>query len=97
MQASHNNKYKNDKKDRKKTEEEIKQEVEKVLSNVQQDYRVDAFGFGKALYRDDYKNWKKIKKHWKETFTELPIKTTVDVKIRRTGTINNPPLHKLED
>ncbi|BBU38045.1 hypothetical protein APP_03370 [Aeribacillus pallidus] len=81
----------------KKTEEKIKQEVEKVLSNVQQNYRVDAFGFGKALYRDDYKNWKKIKKHWKETFTELPIKTTVDVKIRRTGTINNPPLNKLED
>ncbi|MFJ8090269.1 Ger(x)C family spore germination protein [Lysinibacillus sp. NPDC095746] len=78
----------------KKTEELIKKQIEKTIRSVQQNYRVDIFGFGEALHRTNPKEWKKIKKDWLTIFQELPVKVEVHVKTQGTGTLENSLVKK---
>ncbi|MFB7155797.1 Ger(x)C family spore germination protein [Lysinibacillus sp. NPDC056232] len=78
----------------KKTEELIKKRIEKTISTVQQNYRVDIFGFGAALHRTNPKEWKKIKKDWLTIFQELPVKVEVHVNTQGLGTMENSLVNK---
>ncbi|MFC9539846.1 Ger(x)C family spore germination protein [Lysinibacillus sp. NPDC056959] len=80
----------------KKTEELIKKRIEKTISTVQQNYRVDIFGFGEALHRTNPKEWKKIKKEWLTIFQELPVKVEVHVNTQGLGTMENSLVNKPE-
>jgi spore germination protein KC len=78
----------------KKTEELIKKRIEETIKTVQQDYRVDIFGFGAALHRSNPKEWKKIKKDWLTIFQELPVKVEVHVNTQGLGTMENSLVNK---
>ncbi|MGG3928651.1 Ger(x)C family spore germination protein [Metabacillus fastidiosus] len=80
----------------KKGEESIKEKIEAVINASQQKYKADIIGFGEALQRSNPVYWKKNEKEWSEKFTGIPIEIETDLKIRRIGTIVDPPLKEIK-
>lgn len=76
---------KNTKKYEKETEKVLEKHIAATIKKVQDEYGSDIFGFGEMLYRQDYKNFKKVEKHWDETFKDAVVHIDVTVRIRRTG------------
>lgn len=67
------------------TEKEIKKNLEATIKKLQQEYKADIFGFGEMMYRQDYKNFKRIEKNWDEYFEDAIVNVDVNVKLRRSG------------
>lgn len=78
----------------KKTEARIKTIVEEALDTIQKDYQADVLGFGEAIYRADYKEWKKIKNEWGEIFPYVEVNVSVDVETIGSGTKINSTLYE---
>jgi spore germination protein KC len=49
---------------------------------------VDIFGFGEVIHRADPKAWKHLKTNWDQEFVNVPVTIHSNVKIRRTGSVN---------
>lgn len=68
-------------------EREIVQDCMRVIHKLQKDFRTD------LIYADNYirkyhpKVWKEVGEDWENFFSELDIRVTADVKIRRTGVV----------
>lgn len=67
------------------TNQYVKDEVLKTIQTVKDDYGVDIFGFGEVVYRQDYKQFKKVEDHWDEVFKDAEIDVSVKTMIRRAG------------
>ncbi|WP_055666958.1 Ger(x)C family spore germination protein [Desnuesiella massiliensis] len=67
------------------SQREIADRILKVVKKVQQEYKADIFGFGKAVEIKAPKFWDNIKENWSEEFSALPIKVNVKVNIDSTG------------
>ncbi|MYL62148.1 Ger(x)C family spore germination protein [Bacillus hwajinpoensis] len=80
-----------------KTEKDIEEKIKEALKVTQLEYESDVFGFGKAMHRSSPAYWKTVEKNWDEQFKNLPVDITVDVTIRRTGTIGNSPIKRMEE
>ncbi|ARF18777.1 Ger(x)C family spore germination protein [Sporosarcina ureae] len=78
-------------------EKEVKELIEQTIHSVQNQYQSDIFGFGEAIRRSNPKEWKKMKKHWDEKFTNLTVHVQVEMKDLRIGTLNNSFLRKVKD
>lgn len=78
-------------------ESQIQNNVKKTIRKVQQQYKSDIFGFGEAIHRSLPKEWVHLKNNWNEHFVDLPVNVTVDVKIRRIGTLTNSFLKQLKE
>ena len=78
-------------------EKEVTEIIIETFDTVQKKYKTDIFGFGEAIHRSNPKEWKKMKENWDEEFSNLTVNVKVDLKIRLTGTINNPSLNKIKD
>lgn len=63
---------------------ETKQEIEAVIKIAQKE-KIDIFGFGELINRDNPKVWNKMKKDWNEVFSELDVHVNVEAYIRRPG------------
>ncbi|MDQ0883541.1 Ger(x)C family spore germination protein [Peribacillus sp. V2I11] len=77
-------------------EKETKEMFKKAIEQVQENYKVDVFGFGEAIHRADPKAWKKLKKDWDKNFENLPVNIKVQGEIRRVGTVGNSFLEKIK-
>ena len=66
------------------TNQYVKEKILKTIQTVQDDYGVDIFGFGEVVYRQDYKQFKKVADHWDEAFKDAEIDVSVNT-IRRAG------------
>lgn len=78
-------------------EKELTEIINKTIETLQKQYKSDIFGFGEAIHRSNPKEWNKIKETWDEEFSNLTVNVKVDMKLRLTGTINNPSLNKIKD
>ncbi|WP_284036886.1 Ger(x)C family spore germination protein [Neobacillus sp. 114] len=78
------------------SETALKEKMKLTIGHVQKNYQIDIFGFGEALYRSEPDAWKKYKKAWNQTFSEMPVTVKVDMTIRQTGTISNSPLNNMK-
>jgi spore germination protein KC len=67
------------------TNQYMKEKIQKTIQTVQDDYGVDIFGFGEVVYRQDYKQFKKVEDHWDEAFKDAEIEVSVKTMIRRAG------------
>jgi spore germination protein len=67
-------------------EKEIERLVKKVLEKTQHEFQTDVAGFGNKIRIDYPKVWRKIKKDWDQTFSEVPITCEVNVTIKDYGT-----------
>ena len=59
------------------TNQYVREKVSKTIQTVQDDYGVDIFGFGEVVYRQDYKQFKKVEDHWDEAFKDAEIDVSV--------------------
>ncbi|WP_233191066.1 Ger(x)C family spore germination protein [Sporosarcina sp. P20a] len=78
-------------------EKEVKGIITRTIETVQNEYKSDIFGFGEAIHRSNPKEWNQMKEHWDEHFSDLTVNVQIDMKIRRTGTVNNSFLEKIKD
>lgn len=76
--------------------EKVQTFVEETIRKVQNEYKVDIFGFGEVFHRSEPKYWKKVKNEWDQIFVNLPVHVNVDVKIRRLGTVSNSFLEEMK-
>ncbi|AJY75119.1 Ger(x)C family spore germination protein [Paenibacillus beijingensis] len=81
----------------KRSNKRVKSMMEKAIKTAQHKYRSDIFGFGEAIHRADPKYWKQVEDRWDQKFTDLPVNVTVNVKIRRVGSVGEPFLNKQEE
>lgn len=81
-----------------KSYEELAEKIGKeAIESIQKQYQADIFGFGEVIHRSNPKEWKQLKENWDEEFSNLTTNLKVDMKIHRTGTINNTFLEKLKE
>ena len=78
-------------------EKELTEIINETFDTLQKQYKSDIFGFGEAIHRSNPKEWNKLKENWDEEFSNLTVNVKVDMKLRLTGTINNPSLNKIKD
>ncbi|NYF24411.1 Ger(x)C family spore germination protein [Sporosarcina sp. JAI121] len=78
-------------------EKEVKESIDQTIETAQKQYKTDIFGFGQAIHRSNPKTWKKIKEQWDEKFTDMVVNVEVDLKLRRTGTVNKSFLKSLQE
>ncbi|EPD50828.1 Ger(X)C family germination protein [Paenisporosarcina sp. HGH0030] len=80
------------------TEKKMEDTINQTIESVQKQYESDIFGFGEAIHRSNPKEWKKIKRQWRdEGFSELSANVKVDVKLQHTGTVTNSYLEDVKE
>lgn len=70
--------------------EEIKKEIKMAMNKIQKEYSSDIFGFGEHMRKHQPQYWKKVKKDWNDTFSDLPVEIQVDARINRIGSVKDP-------
>jgi spore germination protein len=74
---------------RKSTEKTVEEEVNRLIKNtlvtMQEKFHVDVAGFGNQVRIEYPRVWERGKKDWDQTFSEVPIKYTVDLTITDFG------------
>ncbi|AJS58881.1 Ger(x)C family spore germination protein [Paenibacillus sp. IHBB 10380] len=71
--------------------------IEKTIKKMQQEYKIDIFGFGEVIRRSYPKAWKKLKKNWDQTFVNIPVNVKVTHKIPYLGKISNSFLEDMKE
>ncbi|SEL22969.1 spore germination protein [Paenibacillus sp. cl141a] len=66
-------------------EEEARKQIGQALDKMQHVYHVDVGGFGEKLRIKHPGVWRKVKDHWDETFSHVPITYEVHMKITDFG------------
>lgn len=68
-----------------KTQKSIQQLIEKV----QEEYKMDIFGFGERVHQQYPHQWKTLKQNWTETFQQLHVSVKVDLQWTDPGQTNS--------
>ncbi|MDF2679187.1 MAG: spore gernimation protein GerC [Brevibacillus sp.] len=76
-------------------EKNVRRLMEQAVNKVQKQYKVDIFGFGEVIHREDPTAWKSLKKDWDTHFAKLPVTYQIDVKLRRLGAVGNSFLKEM--
>ncbi|OEH85883.1 hypothetical protein BHU72_03675 [Desulfuribacillus stibiiarsenatis] len=71
-----------------KVADSIKSEIEKVIEKAKED-KVDIFGIGEHVRRQNPREWKEISQDWKEIFPDINFQVQANVKIKRYGVTRN--------
>lgn len=66
-------------------QKQVKKQVEHTITKVQDEYKIDIFGFGEAIHKKYPTKWKTLKKDWDKKFSEVEISLNVDLTVRRVG------------
>ncbi|MBM7691466.1 spore germination protein KC [Peribacillus deserti] len=66
-------------------EKYIEKEMKLSINKVQKKYKIDVYGFGEYLYRNDYKNFKTVEHNWDNVFKNAKVEVDAKVKLRRTA------------
>lgn len=74
----------------KKESDVISKEIQSALYAAQKKIKLDIFGFGEVVHRDNPKQWKLVQGNWKNIFPELDVQVTVKSILRRIGRISKP-------
>lgn len=74
------------KKAEKVSEKEVEDLVKSTIDKIQNEYQVDVLGFGNRMRIDHPRLWKKIKKDWDQTFSQVSINCKVKFTIKDYGT-----------
>ncbi|MNO17073.1 Spore germination protein B3 precursor [compost metagenome] len=63
-------------------EERLSAMIHSLMQKMQSEYKVEVAGFGDRLSVEEPREWKKLKGHWDETFSHIPV--TFDIKLTIT-------------
>ena len=64
---------------------QVKQLIQESLQKTQHHYKVDVAGFGNQLRIQNPAQWKKHKKNWDQTFSQIPITYHIKITIKDYG------------
>ncbi|OAS88306.1 MULTISPECIES: Ger(x)C family spore germination protein [Metabacillus] len=81
----------------KKINELVKKDITTMIQNIQEEFSVDIFGFGEALYRQDPQKFKKQESKWDEVFSKAEVDVEVDLHLLRSGIKNKSFMTDLEN
>ncbi|MCT4621614.1 MAG: Ger(x)C family spore germination protein [Marinisporobacter sp.] len=70
---------------RESIKEEISSIIDDGLRKTQKEFKVDVVGFGKKLSIKYPKVWEKVKDHWDEQFSKIPVKIKLEIYVRDFG------------
>lgn len=73
-----------------KTNADIKDTIRQAVEKAQNDFESDIFGFGERIHKTDPQKWEKLKKEWADVFPDAAVNITVDIQVKRAGTITDP-------
>lgn len=65
----------------KKTQKSIQQ----LIKKIQEEYKMDIFGFGEVVHKHSPHKWKTLKQKWNETFPQLYVSVNVDLQCNNSG------------
>ncbi len=68
----------------------LKERVSQTIKKLQHEFHTDPIEFGRRFHQKYPEEWKKVKNHWDEKFSEVDIKIHVDATIRTPGDIGPP-------
>ena len=66
----------------------VQEEIRQLITKVQTEFKVDIFGFGEALNRQDHKKFKAVEEKWDEEFAKAEVDVGVDIQLLRAGIKN---------
>ena len=69
--------------------EVVRNEIEASLQKLQE-LKADSMGLGLQAYRQQYKDWVKIKDRWEDIYPQLSPEIVVTVSLNRSGLIRTP-------
>ncbi|HHY38308.1 MAG TPA: Ger(x)C family spore germination protein [Clostridia bacterium] len=67
----------------------ITQEIEAAIRKARY-LKADVFGFGETIRRAFPKEWRNLKRNWREEFAHIPVEIEVTATIRRAGHVLRP-------
>jgi spore germination protein KC len=63
----------------------LKEDIGEIIKRVQRDFGCDIFGFGRRIYQENPKEWKKLKSTWHQKFRTVAVEIEPDVTIANAG------------
>jgi spore germination protein KC len=60
---------------------QLKANIEDTIRATQKEHKSDILGFGEMLYRNHYKDWKKVEDNWINIYPDVESKVKVTVKL----------------
>ncbi|MFB9760259.1 Ger(x)C family spore germination C-terminal domain-containing protein [Ectobacillus funiculus] len=79
-----------------RVEQNIKRKIEQSIQKAQEELKVDIFGFGSTIERDEPEEWEKLERIWSKAFPDLSVQVHVEAKIKQIGTITNSILEDID-
>jgi spore germination protein KC len=64
---------------------EVTSQIQSTMDTLQHKYHADSFGFSDLIDKKHPRMWAKMEKHWRETYSSMPVTVRVDVDIRNSG------------
>ncbi|ANY69927.1 spore gernimation protein GerC [Paenibacillus sp. BIHB 4019] len=71
--------------------------MKKAVETAQKQYKVDIFGFGQNISRNNPKLWAQLRDHWEEEFPKLKVEYEVHVQTRRVGMLDDSILKDIKE
>lgn len=72
------------------TEKKMEMDIEKLVKKVQEEYGADIFGFGRSIFHNKKKIWKRVKENWGEEFKNVNVKVKVELDIKNSALSRKP-------
>lgn len=72
------------------TEKKMGMDIEKLVKKVQEEYGADIFGFGRSIFHNKKKIWKRVRENWGEEFKNVNIKVKVELDIKNSALSRKP-------
>ncbi|WP_409345681.1 Ger(x)C family spore germination protein [Paenibacillus sp. MBLB4367] len=79
------------------TEQALAKSVETTVKQVQERFKVDIYGFGKAIHHKYPAYWNKVRGEWDREFETIKVNPTFRVEIRRSGKVSNSFSEKMKE
>lgn len=73
----------------KAAEKRVEQVIKETIQVAQKKYKVDIFGFGEVIHRENPKYWNGIKSSWGDEFVNLPVRVKAHVQLQHSGQYKN--------
>ncbi|MBE3581238.1 MAG: Ger(x)C family spore germination protein [Thermoanaerobacteraceae bacterium] len=64
---------------------ELERRVQAALNKAQKELKVDMFGFGEVLHREQPKLWRQVQDNWNEIFAGVEVRVESQMEVRRVG------------
>lgn len=80
----------------KKIEKQVEKMVRGTIVKTQKKYKIDIFGFGEVMNRQNHKQYVKVEDHWDQEFSRAKINVNAQIFLRRAGIRNESYITEMQ-